>query len=425
MRIRNRSAVLTFPTGQLEWKNGNQRPKSYSAIAYSDESEGFMDDVRPGYFKALRTGSVLPVGPMEQSKVTREIIGASFTASATRTRPGYPPNADWLRVTGSSVVPWVLPWSALTPPPWPTLNQDAIVTSALANAQTNAWDMLTFAAEFNTTVSMFRTALTRYRQHFNRVFRAAKSRRKDVSNVADLFSQVWLEYRFGLRPILYDIEAINEMLRRLKEGAPVLSRGWSTQSDESLRSGASRRSGLDLVAFNGVSPSTVTSVGASGGYTNHTWLWKRTVSGRASVGVNVTTRDLTMADAPLTLWELTPWSVFVDYFLNIGEILAAYSPAATGTLAFATFSQEMVDEVTQTSAYQFVDNSTYAWSPSVTPPATVVETKIVKVRSLVVPTPSLQLRFDLNASQVLDLIAVAWGLRRRGTSLIKSLASRR
>lgn len=386
-----------------------------------------MDDVRPGYFKQLKSGGVLPVGPMESMETFREI----FTQDHTMTGDLKINSSTWAKghyqVVAQNVLFDVRDPSTLAAPAWPTLNEAAITSAALAEAQTNAWDYLTFAAEFGKTVDMVKTAQSRYRQHFNRVFNAAKRRglKGGASASVDVFSEVWLEYRFGLRPLLYDIEAINEVLRRLKEGSPVLSRGWRSQTAESSRSGSSVLSGFKCQGFNSTLPGTPSWIGISGAATTHSWTRKRTVTGRAAVGVNVVSRDLTMADPLLTTWELLPWSVFVDYFINVGDLLAAYSPFASGTLAYATYTETLVDEVTQTSFWTATSQPGLVWHNPISPPSVVVTRTTNVKRKVVTPTPSLQVSINLDVSQVIDLLAVAWGFRRKGNSLIRSLATRR
>lgn len=422
MRMRNRSSQLIYPSVRARSGVLNWGPWESSAC-FSDTTEEMVDQVNPGYFPAQKLGLLKPVSPMQQTKRLTEV----FTADAL-----YEGDIkDWwsgqvtprfYRFEASSAVLGMIDPGLVPVPNWPTVNEAAIVQSALASAQTNAWDKLTFAAEFHKSVEMLRTAQGRYKRHFDRVVNAVK--RKRASGILTTFSEVWLEYRFGLRPIWYDILAVKEVIRRLEEGLPVLSRGWETDGSETSRTTTVDDSSFQAQSLQGGTVANVVNFAALGTHTRRTALVERIVEGRAAVGVHVRSRDLTFADPVLTAWELAPWSVFVDYFITLGDCLAAFSPMVDGQLAFATYTLKLTERVTQTGTLRPTDHDTVKWHGS-SGVSTVVSTTESRFRTLVTPTPTLALQVDLDISRVIDLLSVAWGLRRKGPSIVAGLSRRR
>lgn len=428
MRTRNRSTQLAFPSSLWRRMDRGTAPQTMSASNLPDKTEVMVDQVNPGYFPAEKLGKLLPVSPMAQSVISTNLVMGSAHYVADISFPDGSVIPDQHIISGDGLL-GVFDPSRMTQPVLPEVNKGALLQSALASAQTNAFDKLTFAAEFRKTVEMFATAQQRYADHFRKV--AAQAQRNARSNKApksdkmlDFLTEAWFEYRFGLRPILYDIQAAQEMLRRLAEGSPILSRGWASDEASSSHRGGFSVDQFTIGGFFGTSGiEGGASFATSGTKREQAYTWTTTVSGRASVGVNVTTRDLTMADPVLTLWELTPMSVFIDYFVSVGDMLAAFSPFATGTFAFATYTRTVTHEIVETSRWAAADSGSLRWSGSCTP-STVVQTRVFKDRTLETVSPTLSINVQLDMGRVIDLIALSWALRRRLTALTRMLTRR-
>lgn len=424
MRIRNRATQVGFPDYRCETKGPGSKAANNSFLTFSDDTEHMEDRVNPGYFTALKSGGLLPVSPMWKSSMSTQVILGTVNLSATW-KNGSTVIPDWAYCRGEAVF-GQFQTTAFKSPGRLSINKPALLQSALASAQTNAFDMLTFAAEFNKTVEMFATAWSRYAAHLRKVLNqaqrnAARSGSKGTAG-RDFFAEAWLEWRFGLRPVLHDIEALQELLRRLAEGSPVLSRGWTTESVSAQTSSASKTSEISCYSYQGAGTRLRWMLATAGTYSEEARTWVRTVTGRASVGVEVTTRDLTLADPVLSLWELTPFSVFIDYFVQIGDLLAAFSPFATGKLAFATYTETVTDVKTETVKPGAAPSRDLRWVGGSTP-STVIRTEEVTIRSLEQVVPNISFNPQLDVSRVLDLVALIWVLRRKVFRVIKLLST--
>nr|WBY66481.1 MAG: hypothetical protein [Eriocheir sinensis solspivirus 1] len=424
MRTRKSSTQKIYPSSEMvqeQWYPWYLRNYDV-ASQLSDHNKVMTDQVNPGYFKALRAGGVLPVGPMTKTDIDTQIVSGESHFKAYMGSTLWQ-SYDFKGLHGTFGKP--------SAPARPSVNKSALLQKALASAQTNAFDTLTFAAEFHKTVEMFTTAAQRYRRHAELVFaqaqrNAASSKFGKHDRGVDFLVEAWFEYRFGLRPILYDIEGALEVWRRLQEGRPVLSRGWASDSASANRSYASKVDGFRYSTFFGTTTRNpkVFSLGGGGMWTEQAGLTTTVVEGHASVGVDVTTRGLTMSDPVLTLWELTPMSVFADYFISIGTMLAAFSPFATGNFAYATYSETITTTTTHTARWVVNGSSGSTRVVGTSSPSTIVQTETVYNRSLEKVSPNLSVELNLSMAQVTDLVALGWTLRRRLTAITRLLARR-
>lgn len=136
------------------------------------------------------------------------------------------------------------------------------------------------------------------------------------------FSSAWNEYRFGWKPILYDLQGIKE--------AYINGTVWY----EKPRRVVARASDRDIVWD---LPNSV-DTRAWPGLTSKTMIANYSHRAKVSSGVLYELRDdslesatarrmgLRLADVPASLWELVPYSFVVDRLLDIGPWLSAIMP---------------------------------------------------------------------------------------------------
>ena len=97
-----------------------------------------------------------------------------------------------------------------------------------------------------------------------------------------------------------------------------------------------------------------------------------------------------------TLWELIPYSFLVDYFTNVGGIIASWSYRSLGT--------DWVAKNVKWERSAITDNINFHWAPDYFDPAgydhwieghpgvsVVTERKVLRVPEVIVSTPSLEL----------------------------------
>lgn len=153
-----------------------------------------------------------------------------------------------------------------------------------------------------------------YGKELRNLQKALRSYKQSGKSSAKLLSSLWLEYRFGLLPLIADAQASFSAFAKIMGSTPSVSRVTATftnkQSFESVITGLSDFEPLSPVGTNYSYVSTKRRIGLT-----------FTIDNQA---VNVMSQlGLT---APVALaWELVPFSFVVDYFLPIGKAIQAFS----------------------------------------------------------------------------------------------------
>lgn len=366
-------------------------------------SETMIDELTPSYFANAKRGKFLQVNPMSHSKTT-------FVADS---------GAVEMLTKYNGVDVWTMTWSgnlafeahryvfgATMTPPYYGFNPSypssgPLVTEALANARSRGWDVLTWLAEFGKTMELIRNFRTRVLKRAESVAKGIE-RQNDLRVANDLFASNWLEARYGWRQIAFDLEAITEAIYKLNRTKPPFIRGYA--QDENV--GTPYTGTYPASSYmRYVTPSTLAyDYGRCRLDINQT----RTRRTRAGVILEALIDDLVEINPFVTAWEVIPFSFIVDWFVNIGDVIAAYSPSVTENLLGAWSSQEQITETTCVLTPATVGNPTsgFYYSPSSTTPYTCVTTNITKTRVSESPSASLALRFNLDDVKIVDLASI-------------------
>lgn len=188
--------------------------------------------------------------------------------------------------------------------------QALAVTNAHANVDVAEMQALATVAEGRKTVQSMASILMRLVSVMRKVRKLdIRALRKELSRkeLADRY----MELRYAIRPLIYDARGIAKALEResehIRRTAVGYASGSASHTDQVLRSFA---------------------------YYANAW-WTRnaqySVSARAGVlcSVNVDAVNIWGVDQAVeTLWELTPFSFIVDWFVNVGDTIAAWTPNA-------------------------------------------------------------------------------------------------
>lgn len=186
---------------------------------------------------------------------------------------------------------------------------DLAVTSAHAKVDTSEMMALATLAESGKTVESLYSIL-------RKVFRIWKAvRRLDVKAASEEFSpkelaNAYMQARYALRPLLYDVNDLMSALEKKRGSSRQTFRGWEQDSI----------SGQDTTYGCVVQDHLSCDVLRE---------WSYHVSARAGVLCNVTVDGagvFGLTQIPETLWELVPFSFIVDWFCNVGDTIAAYTP---------------------------------------------------------------------------------------------------
>lgn len=377
------------------------------------------DSVTPGYFSSVRNGSVIPVNSMTRSgfksfdstpvagywKVKYNSTGVFvhenyvygdiiswISASAGGNYPNYSQTKGWLGLS--------------TNPSSPSDTNSLI--EALANVNTNTWDVGTFLAEFNKTVSMITKFKGNVLDRGERIYRSLKGRKIRPGEVTrsglTAFSESWLEYRYGWRTLSYDLQDISTSLQRLNGLKSRPKRGSSYHVNSATYSQSGNISSPSTNP--GPIPSMVYLVSF-----NCSLQQTRERSVRGTVMVEALGNDLAFVDPLTTAWEIVPFSFIVDWFTNIGDLIKAYSPFLSGNVLASCLSYH--DTVTTTttvvpsdvrmkSMYYNPQHTFYMVCPS------GIRTHVSDSYSRVPASPTFTLNVKLNVdpSKLVDLSAL-------------------
>lgn len=183
---------------------------------------------------------------------------------------------------------------------------NATVTKAMVKLNQETLDLLTELAELPETLALARDTLNLFAKKGARMRQLLKEARdvlggeKSLRKLADRGAEIRLLYQYGILPLGYTLEDIKKVLKEsFKRQYCKASSTFAGPSD-----------------FNKLAGFTF-----EGGSSNEEKVWlKRRLDPDSSFqqlqavfGFNI----------PKTIWEITPWSLVVDWFVNVGDYLTA------------------------------------------------------------------------------------------------------
>jgi len=384
---------------------------------YFPTVSNMTDEVTLGYFKSRRKGLHLPVNVMSKSGRKKfQSDDGSWSFKATKTSNGVVQHESACSGMLSNVLSINLgtnfpnytntkAWQGSPSSPSAPSTSNLII-EALADANANSWDLGTFAAEFNKTVSMINGFKGNVFRRAQNIVDSMASRKKNPYRTANAvftaFSESWLEYRYGWRTLAYDLQDIHGSLERLAGLTSKPNRGSAYTANTDNYS-ISSQSGL--YANPGTTPSmNATLVSYTGVYSQVRTRWAR-----GTVMLEAVANELAFIDPLTTAWEIVPFSFIVDWFVNIGDLIKAYSPFLSGNVLHGCLSQG--DTLVETSSFSPTATTMVTNYPTVNgythqviggPIQRVVTTETYS-RAPASPSFSLHLKCNVDASKLVDL----------------------
>lgn len=318
-----------------------------------------------------RVGSCYPVDPWASKKYIQHLL------VFTQMKGEY----DVIKLDPDLVLSDLLPKEEIN---------KSIVTSALAEANSGTYDLLTEVAELPETLRYligilrdFASALKAVRKReveVKKLFRNKKQTERTAYELADALASVWLQFRYAISPLGY---SFNDVITTLEEYKRVFAKYRQRQVDYAE---PVKISGLDILSHDDF-------------ITSHKVFIKRSFSPEDIVDALL---SLLKVNPLATAYELIPLSFVVDWFLNIGD----YITAMTGTISY---SQEAA-----TYSWKTEGNVTYGMNnilPDGYRPPTVNLSYRTYKRIVIDPKAHTGLSYDpfINWKRQLDALALLWG----------------
>lgn len=270
----------------------------------------------------------------------------------------------------------------------PTINGD-LVTSAAVKLNKQTMDLLTELAELPETVALARDTLGLFRnkgRKLNKVLHEIRdelSGGRSLAQLGDRIASARLLYRYGILPLGYTLKDIKNVLKESfrrqytkayyrKDGSfPTDWEGWT---------------------FNG-SATERTSV-----------FLKRRLDPNSSIQQ---VQQVFGFNLPLTLWELTPWSLVVDWALKVGDYLTAIN-------VYPSLQDAGTYSVKRSISGTYVQDADSSKTVSVS--IDFYERVVINYQDHLV----LQSDLVLNNARKMDALAFSWQVIRNGIKKLKS-----
>ena len=270
----------------------------------------------PRFHFLLRCGKFLPINPVEIITTEETRIAGSGDHNTSSVSP------PCIRAYASGPGWGLVPWSISVPAPQTSII-DSVVNAAIANAKSAVWDGLTFMGELKETREYFGTVAKRFeRMSYSAAGKANKLARKSRKNPFDVFSNLWLEYRYAIRPMIFDFQNIcNTLVKKIENGSLV--EGHSSQTE----------------TLNDAKTTVTVGTPAAGtGTIVDTLNGTRRYNGFAYAGIKSEGLTHVGFDPLSTAYELTRWSFVLDWFIDVNSWLKSISPFTGADLLGAGYS---------------------------------------------------------------------------------------
>jgi hypothetical protein len=271
-----------------------------------------MDDVVvKDFFRRKAKGEIFN-NPMSKGKYTYSF---AFTGENSRTRK-LPCSGTTIKQVFGSCPRGLYSWNWIPLKPWAELGLSTAVTTAGTQAWANVVQPQVLSGEplreWDMSWHMLRHPLDGVHQFLRKVHRK-KSFRKSGLALGEFIGGYWLQYRYGLVPLLSDLMSAFDAAVMPRFSDRYTARGsasvapWSDSDTETAEETY---------------------------YTANTYRTIRQ-EGWVRAGIlyrhHYSTADvwgLSAHNIPQTLWELTRLSFVVDWFVNAGDFIGAFTPKA-------------------------------------------------------------------------------------------------
>lgn len=245
-----------------------------------------------------------------------------------------------------------------------------LVTSCRARANEGLLDLYTSLAESPETVKMLydliKAVFIRKQGTIEKIMAQIA---RNPANAVSIASNAWLQYRYGIMPLYYDVRGLLEYL------------GAATKEFMTVRSSSTVQESI--------------SIGST--YNQLVVDVEHRVTIKNRLDIHSTKMEQYLrTDLTVTAWELVPLSFVWDWFVSVGDFLASLSAPQASVQEAAMYSFRCKTPVSVSSK----DN------------LHSVQIKPDYYRAITI-NPSdhigLTMRFGMNLQRTLDALALSWG----------------
>lgn len=199
-----------------------------------------------------------------------------------------------------------------------------------------------FLGELRETLRMIKTPVGSLRRGLSDYYRYVKkhTRRAPRQTWDEILGNTWLEYSFGWRPFIQDIDEGAAALADIQHRRFARTLKSAGDFAETLETGLLQQTSWELVSIQYRFQRDHTAKVIYRGQIAAEPFARRTIGQRLG---------FTLEEFVPTVWELMPWSFLIDYFTNVGDVLAGWS-YGTGQLGWANKTQIVSEEYVLTHA---------------------------------------------------------------------------
>jgi hypothetical protein len=379
--------VKTYYSGTISdpWKITSVVTDNYNAQEYGQRE---MDDVVTPQWNKKRASGVIVNSPYESTTLLYN-VGVRSIARECINRNGTSPNYYYSGFTefGTALCGGPSNWAYLAAPSVSDSIISEAITEAWSKVSLNEADILLQVAESQKTiyglVSIFRRVL-KIARNVSRL-RLAELRKeitpKELANR-------WMEARYALRPLMYDAHGLISATTDYKRSTRNTFRSYK------------------YIVAEDTSTNQLLWSSSAGGIRGNMYA-SRTLEVRAGVLTLLTGLQNMLVwgvTEPIeTLYELLPYSFVLDWFFNVGKLIASWSPnvglkklASWSVVTETTFQQSTITSAYNTGSYNYRNYRNES--------GTYTKTSVFQYRT---PEPSLPVlpvySLHLNKAKLLDL----------------------
>ena len=380
-------------------------------------------DVEINNFHRRRADGELFFNPFLSKKSSAVVVQAGVYESR-RSTPLYPGESTsaWVKLAmtgdvlcshGNVASRYGYPVDEVYPPHVASLTErnaslvDVASNKALAKIQATDMSLPVFAAELHQTVALVGSVssviLNRLRPIRDFLYNFSKNR-YTAAELARIVSDLWLSWRYGVLPLVYDLEGVVKALTAPDDAPRLTARGAETVQDSVLTS-------LMLPGNSAYAAITLSAETTMSYRVRASYLYEPLISGlSARLGLHP-------SEIPTIIVELTKLSFVADWFVNLSDTIRAMSYAVRGHVLGGSIVERFQFDTYYTSTFSDPPATTVnvggvqkpvTWTLTTNQPAKQAASLTITKRTPV-GEPSLALpkvRVKLNATRVADGLAL-------------------